>query len=267
MRPSVAVVISLSHNTTYTPEEETSFRHVRHYLGRYDKYVLIPESHPAIYPGLLPARFPDRYFAGGQAHGALLLTEEFYSAFPGYEFLLIHHLDTLIFADRLADWCGAGYDYIGHGVSLRRVRSCLRVLQARRAAERWTRLLATSRRYLQRQPADEDDVDEERFWVEQASGVDETFRAAPADVARRFASEADPRSCQLRIHQGLGSEVRLRAPREAREWGSLETQLARLSRSGHDARRQAGVPQDSSRARRDDRRLRGVRDHDTGSGG
>jgi hypothetical protein len=146
-----AVVITLSHQTSYTAEEEMAFRHARHYLGRWPLYALMPESHPAHYPGLIPVRFPDRYFGSARAHGALLLSEAFYRHFLDYEYLLVHHLDALAFADRIEEWCGAGYDYIGApwlispdtphirenkvgngGFSLRRVRAFLRVLQSRR---------------------------------------------------------------------------------------------------------------------------------------
>jgi hypothetical protein len=180
-RPSVAVVLCLSHRTSYTPDEELSFRHVRHYLGGYDTHVLVPDSHAAIHPGFIPARFPDRFFGSARAHGALLLSPQFYRAFQAYEFVLVHHLDALVFADRLAEWCGAGYDYIGApwlvspdtphiteqkvgngGLSLRRVGSFLRVLQSRRyfvdPGEYWRRyaartggmmrLINTPRKYL-----------------------------------------------------------------------------------------------------------------------
>jgi hypothetical protein len=182
-RPAVAVVITLSHRTSYTPDEEISFRHVRRYLGRYDKYVLVPESHQAVYPGLIPKCFPDRFFGSARAHGSLLLSERFYREFLPYEFVLVCHLDALVFSDQLADWCDAGYDYVGApwlisadtphiteqkvgngGFSLRRVRSFLRVLDSRqyfvdpddywhRYAARTrglTRLLNTPRRYLKR---------------------------------------------------------------------------------------------------------------------
>jgi hypothetical protein len=182
--PSVAIVITPSHNrTTYTSDEDLSFRHVRHYLGRYDKYVLMPASHHAIYPGLIPKRFPDRYFRSACAHESLLLSEQFYRAFLDYEFILTYNLDALVFSDRLDEWCRAGYDYIGApwlispdtphitaykvgsgGFSLRRVSSFLRVLASRRyfvepgeywrkyAARtgRFTRLLNTPRKFLKR---------------------------------------------------------------------------------------------------------------------
>ncbi len=162
---SVAIVLTLSHGTSYTPDEEVAFRHVRHYLSRYDKYVLVPESHRATYPGFLTRRFPDRFFGSPRAHGTLLLSEQFYNAFLDYEFVLIHHLDALVFSDRLGEWCGAGYDYIGApwlispdtrhiteekvgngGFSLRRVRSFLRVLRSRQyfvdPDEYWARYAA-----------------------------------------------------------------------------------------------------------------------------
>jgi hypothetical protein len=149
-RKQVAVVVTLSTKTSYDASEEIAFRHVRHYLSRYDKYVLIPEDHPAIYPGFIPKRFDPKYFGDAQRHGRLLLSEAFYRAFLDYEYILIHHLDALAFSDELLDWCRAGYDYIGApwllspdtphitaqkvgngGFSLRRVRSFLRVLGSR----------------------------------------------------------------------------------------------------------------------------------------
>jgi hypothetical protein len=181
--PSVAVVITLSHRTRHTPDEELAIRHARHYLSRYHTYVLVPESHRATYPGLMAKRFPDRFFGSARAHGSLLLSPRFYQAFLPYEFVLIHHLDALVFSDQLADWCNAGYDYIGApwlissdtphitaqkvgngGFSLRRVRSFLRVLDSRRyfidpdeywrryvaRRGRFARLLNTPRKYLKR---------------------------------------------------------------------------------------------------------------------
>jgi hypothetical protein len=144
----------------------------------------MPESHPGSYPGLLAKRFPDRFFGSARAHGSLLLSEQFYRAFLSYEFVLIYHLDALVFSDQLPEWCAAGYDYIGApwlispdspqikeqkvgngGFSLRRVRSFLRVLASNRyfvdPDDYWrsyvarttgpvTRVLNTPRKYLKR---------------------------------------------------------------------------------------------------------------------
>jgi hypothetical protein len=149
-RKLAAVVVTLSTKTQYSADEEVAFRHVRHYLGRYDTYVLIPRDHPATYAGFREKRFPRRYFGSAQAHGALLLSKPFYEAFLDYEYILIYHLDALVFGDQMEEWCGHGYDYIGApwllspdtphitaekvgngGFSLRRVRSFLRVLDSK----------------------------------------------------------------------------------------------------------------------------------------
>jgi Protein of unknown function (DUF5672) len=150
-RKMAAVVVTLSNKTAYSADEEIAFRHIRRYLSRWDKFVLIPDDHPAIYPGFIPQRFPPRYFGSALAHGKLLLSDRFYLSFLDYEYILIHHLDALVFRDELMEWCAAGYDYIGApwllspdtphitaskvgngGFSLRRVRSFLRVINSRR---------------------------------------------------------------------------------------------------------------------------------------
>ena len=180
---TAAVILTLSHRTTYSEAEEIAFRHVRHHLAAHDKYVLLPDSHTAEYSGFIPKRFPDRFFGSAAAHGRLLLSKRFYSAFLQYDYILVCHLDALVFSDQLLAWCRQGYDYIGApwlispdtphiteekvgngGFSLRRVRSFLRVLNSRRyfvdPEEYWRKYAARSglleravnlpRRYLKR---------------------------------------------------------------------------------------------------------------------
>jgi hypothetical protein len=149
-RKKAAVVVTLSTKSQYTADEEISFRHLRRYLGHYDIYALIPDNHPAAYPGFHEKRFPPQFFGSAQAHGKLLLSKRFYQSFLDYEFILIYHLDALVFGDELMEWCERGYDYIGApwllspdtphitaqkvgngGFSLRRVRSFLRVLESK----------------------------------------------------------------------------------------------------------------------------------------
>jgi hypothetical protein len=221
-QPSVAIVVPLAHKTTYTVEEEASFRHLRHHLGRYDKYVVIPESHPGVYPGLLPKRFHDHYFGPAGVDEALLRAPAFYHAFDGYEFVLVHRIGALVFSDALPQWCAADYDYIANGpLSLRRVASALRVVKASEPS----RLRSFVRRLRwQAMRAAHHDTDE-AFWMDasRTHGV----RVAPAEVANQFTFDAEPRTP---VRHGPGSGVRLRTPREARAWGQLELDLARLSR-------------------------------------
>lgn len=42
-----------------------------------------------------------------------MLSAEFYDRFAAYEYVLIYQLDAFVFADRLAEFCQMGYDYIG----------------------------------------------------------------------------------------------------------------------------------------------------------
>ncbi|HEV8318996.1 MAG TPA: DUF5672 family protein [Vicinamibacterales bacterium] len=238
-RKLAAVVVTLSTKSRYCDDEETAFRHARHHLSRYDKFVLIPDDHPAIYPGFIPKRFPTRCFGSAERQRRLLLSEAFYRAFLDYEFILIYDLDTLVFRDDLLTWCRAGYDYIAApgplsadtahvaeskassgGFSLRRVRSCLRVIQSREYfvhpdeywqrycehASKLQRLVNWPRKLLKRfrcfndvkwhlRRAFRGGVGEDRFWTEYAPHYDPDFRIAPVDVALRFGFEDAPREC------------------------------------------------------------------------
>jgi hypothetical protein len=151
----VAVVVPLSNRNEFTPEENISLRHLMNFLGKYDKYFVIPESLQIEYPGFLIKRFNDRFFGSLRAHTKLMLSPKFYKSFIDYEYILIYHLDSLVFSDQLEQWCQEGFDYIGApwikhgdapyagmpgnenkvgngGFSLRKVRSFLEVLNSPR---------------------------------------------------------------------------------------------------------------------------------------
>jgi hypothetical protein len=51
-RGSVAVVVPAYNRAQFTPDEEISFRHLDHYLGRYDKFLVVPRSLEIERPGL-----------------------------------------------------------------------------------------------------------------------------------------------------------------------------------------------------------------------
>lgn len=109
----VAIVIPLSTTPEFSEEERLSIKHLDHYLGRYEKYFLAPESltlESSEYPVL---RFDDRYFGSLDAHNRFLLSKDFYQRFTDYDYILMHHLDCLIFKDELSKWCEKGYDFIG----------------------------------------------------------------------------------------------------------------------------------------------------------
>ncbi len=57
--------------------------------------------------------FDSKYFKNIASYNRLLLSEEFYSRFEKYEYILICQPDAYVFEDRLDEWSAKGYDYIG----------------------------------------------------------------------------------------------------------------------------------------------------------
>lgn len=161
----VAIVVPMSNRADLQPDEQISIRHLEHYLGQYDKYLVVPESLAIEIPDFLLARFDDSFFGSVLANTRLMLSKQFYERFLDYEYILIYHLDALVFSDDLEKWCDAGWDYIGPpwlvcddspwvkepgvgngGFSLRNVRSFLKVLSSSRYSihpdEYWQRKYA-----------------------------------------------------------------------------------------------------------------------------
>lgn len=139
------------YSTELSADEELSFRHLEHHLGRHDRIVFAPDDLNPKRPGFDVVHFPARYFQSVDTYSRLLLSPAFYEAFESYDFILVYQLDCLVFSDSLLDWCRAGYDYIGApwlvdpkapergfsrvgngGLSLRRVQACLDVLSSTR---------------------------------------------------------------------------------------------------------------------------------------
>jgi hypothetical protein len=152
---TVAVVVPLSNRNEFTPEEEISLGHLKKFLGRYDKYFVIPRSLKIESSGFGIKRFDEKFFGTVQAHTRLMFSPTFYRTFADYEYILIYHLDSLVFSDQLVQWCEMGFDYIGSpwiksegapylgpadlenqvgngGFSLRKVESFLKVIYSPR---------------------------------------------------------------------------------------------------------------------------------------
>ncbi len=145
----VAVVVPF-YQTHLTAGEEISLKHLRHYLGAFDLFLVAPESLAITLKGFAVKRFPDRFFRNLDTYSALLLWKDFYESFDDYEHILIYQLDALVFSDGLLEWCDKDFDYIGApwfispqttaandfarvgngGLSLRRVSSFLKVLNS-----------------------------------------------------------------------------------------------------------------------------------------
>lgn len=110
---TVAIMVPLSNRPGFGEDELISLRHLRHFLGHYDKYVIAPPGLDVDLPDFTILRFDDRYFGSAQNHKRLLFSPSFYQAFSDYEFLLTYHLDALVFSDQLLTWCERGFDFIG----------------------------------------------------------------------------------------------------------------------------------------------------------
>lgn len=134
-------------------DEEISYRHLVHFLGGFDKYLVSPKSLGATLEGFHVKHFPNEFFHSTATYSALLISPEFYRAFARYKYILVYQLDSLVFSDKLLDWCARDLDYVGApwfsedgadfveesavgngGLSLRKIESFLKVLEAPGAA-------------------------------------------------------------------------------------------------------------------------------------
>jgi uncharacterized protein DUF5672 len=172
----VAVVVPLSNRSELIPEEQISLRHLEHFLGKYDKYFVIPKNLQVSRPGFGIKRFDKKFFGSLSAHTKLMLSPLFYKAFIGYKFILIYHLDSLVFSDQLIQWCGMDFDFIGPpwikhedapyagnsgyegkvgngGFSLKKIESFLKVFYSRKYCiepkEYWDKFYSSKPKYIQ----------------------------------------------------------------------------------------------------------------------
>lgn len=223
MSASVAVLVPLF-RARLDDDERLSLRHLRAHLGAYDACAFCPESLDLDLPELKVVRLDDRHFRSHHDYSRLMLSDKLYRRFERYEFVLIHQLDCLVLSDELGRWCAEGYDYIGApwvrqrpdgrlffagvgngGLSLRRVDSLLRVLEAWRNPAKRLEVAArhgreVARRILReprrtRQLVRDRYVYEDKFWSLEASRLRPGFLIPPAELAVGFAFEREPRFC------------------------------------------------------------------------
>jgi hypothetical protein len=155
----VAIVVPLSLRAELSADEQISMRHLTHYFGKYDKYLIAPRGLPIHFEGFQVKRFSRKFFGSGVAHNRLTYARQFYKAFKDYKFIFFYHLDSLAFSDQLEEWCATDLDYIGApwlqcsdtpwvskprvgngGFTLLRVEAALKVLHNRyrqEAAQFW----------------------------------------------------------------------------------------------------------------------------------
>jgi hypothetical protein len=112
--------------------------------------------------------FAPKSFANITGYNQLMISKEFYERFASYDYMLTYQLDAFIFKDELAQWCSLGYSYIGApwfegyepngkgnalwkvgngGFTLRKISSCLRVLNTFSPIWSWSKLIKWYFRY------------------------------------------------------------------------------------------------------------------------
>lgn len=113
----VSVALPL-YTAALAPDEWAAIDQCCAVLGGYPITIVAPHALDLAfitqrYPQLLVERFDDAYFRSVADYNRLMLSVEFYARFQRYQFVLIHQTDAWVFRDALADWCQAGYDYVG----------------------------------------------------------------------------------------------------------------------------------------------------------
>lgn len=98
---------------TLTPDEWISVRHLEHYLGDYDRFLVGPPQSPVRIDGFRVVSFPSKFFGSTAAANHLLYWPGFFRVFEEYRYILLYHLDSLVFSDQMEKWYQSGLDYIG----------------------------------------------------------------------------------------------------------------------------------------------------------
>src|SRR5450432_411603 len=85
-RKKLVAVVTPVYRLPLTAEEEISLKHLRHYLGEFDRYIVAPKGLSVVWPDFRVRYFNDVFFAGIAGYTKLLLTKQFYQAFADYEY-------------------------------------------------------------------------------------------------------------------------------------------------------------------------------------
>jgi hypothetical protein len=147
----VAIMVPLP-SPNLSVDDEISIRHLRKHLGAYEKFLLVPQGMSVKMDGFSVLELERRHFGSAANHNRMLYRTDFWENFADFEYVLMYHLDALVFSDQLQEWCGRGLDYIGSpflrcndapwvreervgngGFALYRVSSVLKVLWKRYA--------------------------------------------------------------------------------------------------------------------------------------
>lgn len=118
-RSRVAVVVPV-YKANPTDDEKLSFAVCTRVLRNHKTILVAPDNldvewykQQASDVDLGIERFPASDFSSVGTYSALLLSRRFYRRFVSFDYILLYQLDAFVFADRLLEWCDAGFSYIG----------------------------------------------------------------------------------------------------------------------------------------------------------
>lgn len=119
-KKNVAITVPCYKNTLKA-SEWASLKACIDKLGCYDIFIVAPLNldltnvinNSGSTQCLKTERFANENFLSLNAYNKFVLSEEFYSRFSNYDYVLIYQLDAYVFKDELEQWLNKGYDYIG----------------------------------------------------------------------------------------------------------------------------------------------------------
>jgi hypothetical protein len=225
-------ILPLRANQGLSNIQAVSLETLDKHLDSFDKALAYPESHPPgfDFPGWRRFPFRDYYFGTYNNYSRLLLSRDFYQRALGYDWILVVHLDVLLFGSP-DPWLSMEEDYVGApwfektpsgelvsrlagngGLSLHRVDAALRTLNSRMpfslgprrngAPRDWKLRLFTFccaglrlQVYQITWLMPELKVHEDRFWSHGASAINRSFHVVPPERAVYFSWETHPRKC------------------------------------------------------------------------
>lgn len=110
--PSVAIVTPI-HRFPLAADQEISIRHLRHFLGDFDRFIIGPRRLPSEFSDFSFRELPPKFFRTTHAYNLLMVNRLFFEAFSDYDYVLIYEPDALVFSSDLDSWCAKGWDYAG----------------------------------------------------------------------------------------------------------------------------------------------------------
>lgn len=111
-KKQVAIMVPMT-SSCLSADEEISMRHLLTFLGRYDKFLLVAEGSEIRREGFTTMELDRAHFGSAANHNRMLYRTDFWDKFAKYEYVLMYHLDALVFSDQLSEWCCKGIDFIG----------------------------------------------------------------------------------------------------------------------------------------------------------